>query len=87
MTKENDSKPTDAHTRAIRTLNDRFRQTFQGGRVVATAGFMALDDAARHRIFKAVQAFDAFDEGNDSVLAEPSYAWTPTSAGTSTNGT
>ena len=46
-------------------LNDRFRQTFNGGRVVATAGFMALDEATRLRIFIAVQAFAAFDEGND----------------------
>ena len=60
-----DRNPADARTLAIRTLNDRFRQTFKGGRVVATAGIMALDDAARQRIFIAVQAFDAFDEGND----------------------
>ena len=60
-----DRNPADARTLAIRTLNDRFRQTFNGGRVVATAGIMALDDAARQRIFIAVQAFDAFDEGND----------------------
>ena len=71
-----DRNPADARTLAIRTLNDRFRQTFNGGRVVATAGIMALDDAARQRIFIAVQAFDAFDEGNDPVLAEPSHTWT-----------
>ena len=65
MTNVTDSNPLDARSLAIRALNDRFRQTFNGGRVVATAGFMALDDAARQRIFIAVQAFDAFDEGND----------------------
>ena len=65
MTNATDSKPLDARSLAIRTFNDRFRQTFQGGRVVATAGIMALDDAARQRIFIAVRAFDAFDEGND----------------------
>ena len=65
MINTTDSNPLDDRTRAIRALNDRFRHTFQGGRVVATAGFMALDDAARQRIFIAVQAFDAFDEGND----------------------
>ena len=66
MINATDSKPLDARTRAIRAINDRLRQTFKGGRVVATAGIMALDDAARQRLFKAVQAFDAFDEGNDS---------------------
>ena len=65
MTDTDDSNPAVARTPAIRTLNDRFRQTFRGGRVVATAGIMALDEPARLRIFKAVQAFDAFDEGND----------------------
>ena len=65
MTNVTDNNPLDARTRAIRALNDRFRQTFQGGRVVATAGIMALDDAVRQRIFNAVQGFDAFDEGND----------------------
>ena len=60
-----DSNPADARPLAIRALNDRFRQTFNGGRVVATAGIMALDEAARLRIFIAVQAFVAFDEGND----------------------
>ena len=65
MTNADNTDPADARTPAIRTLNDRFRQAFQGGRVVATAGIMALDDAARQRLFAAVQAFDAFDEGND----------------------
>ena len=65
MTNAEDTNPADARTLAIRTLNDRFRQTFHGGRVVATAGIMALDDAVRQRIFNAVQGFDAFDEGND----------------------
>ena len=65
MINADNANPADARTRAIRTLNDRFRQTFKGGRVVATAGIMALDEAARLRIFIAVQAFDAFDEGND----------------------
>ena len=60
-----DRNPADARTLTIRALNDRFRRTFNGGRVVATAGIMALDEPARLRLFKSVQAFDAFDEGND----------------------
>ena len=62
---DSDCNPPDAHALAIRTLNDRFRRTFNGGRVVATAGIMALDEAPRLRIFMALQAFDKFDEGND----------------------
>ena len=65
MTNADNTDPADARTCAIRALNDRFRQTFQGGRVVATAGIMALDEAARLRIFIAVQGFNAFNEGND----------------------
>lgn len=49
----------------IRTLNDRFRQTLYGGTVLVTAGIMALGPDAQAGVLAAVQAFDAFDEGND----------------------
>ena len=58
-------QPNTACTANIRSLNDRFRQTFIGGAVVITAGIAALDEATRQRIFCAVQTFDAFDEDND----------------------
>ena len=58
-------QPDTARSAIIRSLNDRFRQTFTGGAVVITAGIVALDEATRQRIFAAVQAFDAFDEDND----------------------
>ena len=54
-----------AHAIAIRTLNDKFRQTLTGGTVLFTAGLMALGDGTQARVLAAVQAFDAFDEGND----------------------
>ena len=50
---------------AIRSLNDQFRNTFQGGAVVVTAGIAALEETTRLRIFLAVQEFDDFDEAND----------------------
>ena len=54
-----------AHTATIRNLNDQFRKTFHGGAVIVTAGIAALGETTQQRIFAAVQAFDAFDEGND----------------------
>ena len=50
---------------AIRSLNDQFRNTFQGGAVIVTAGIAALEEATRSKIFAAEQAFDPFDEDKD----------------------
>lgn len=50
---------------AISELNDSFRQSFVGGRVVMTAGVAALSDAARAEVVRTVQAFDAFSADND----------------------
>ena len=58
----NDATP---RTATIRTLNDRFRQTLRGGTVLFTAGIMALGVEAQAKILASVQAFAAFDEGND----------------------
>ena len=58
-------QPYTARTAIIRSLNDRFRQTFTGGAVVITAGIAALYETTRQRIFAAVQQFDDFDEDND----------------------
>lgn len=59
------TKPDPSRTATIRDLNDRFRQTLQGGTVLVTAGIMALGDEAQARILAAVQTFDAFDDSND----------------------
>ena len=49
----------------IRELNDSFRRSFVGGRVVMTAGVAALSDAARAEAVRTVQTFDAFSADND----------------------
>ncbi len=49
----------------IRALNDAFRKTFSGGRVVMTAGANALPGEEQQAVFRKIRAFDAFDDGND----------------------
>ena len=56
---------TTTKTDQIRTLNDAFRQSFVGGRVMMTSGVNALDDADRLALLAAVRAFDAFTPDND----------------------
>ena len=48
-----------------RALNDAFRKTFRGGRVVMTAGVAALPAKMQQEVFQKIQAFDAFDDEND----------------------
>jgi len=52
-------------TARIRALNDAFRSSFTGGRVVITAGVGALPDRMRGAVIAAVRAFDDFDPGDD----------------------
>jgi hypothetical protein len=49
----------------IRELNDAFRTTFHGGRVLLTSGVAALPDDTKAKIIAAIKAFTEFDEGND----------------------
>ena len=49
----------------IRELNDAFRTTFTGGRVMMTAGVNEKAPEFRARLIAAVQSFDHFDKGND----------------------
>ena len=49
----------------IRLLNDNFRSTYVGGRVVMTQGVNALPIDTKARVVLAVQAFDQFTEDND----------------------
>ena len=49
----------------IRTLNDAFRTTMTGGRVMMTAGIAALPDDIRGKVLNLVRTFDAFTAEND----------------------
>src|SRR6266852_5591453 len=52
-------------TARIRELNDAFRRTFVGGRVMLTAGVDALADAEKAAVLAKVRTFDAFSGDND----------------------
>ena len=49
----------------IRALNDVFRKTFRGGRVMITAGVTALPAKTQQKVFQKIQEFDAFDDERD----------------------
>jgi hypothetical protein len=49
----------------IRKLNDAFRRTFTGGKVMMTAGIAALPDAVRAAVLNKVRTFEAFTADND----------------------
>lgn len=49
----------------IRELNDTFRQSFVGGRVMLTQGVAALASEARTALLTQVRTFDRFDSRND----------------------
>ena len=53
------------NTAAVRDLNDRFRTTLTGGRVLMTAGVAALEAESTARVLTAVRTFTAFTEDND----------------------
>lgn len=49
----------------IRELNDAFRTTLRGGKVMMTANVTALPDMVRAAAICAMAEFSAFDEAND----------------------
>jgi hypothetical protein len=49
----------------IRDLNDAFRRSFAGGKVMTTAGIAAMTDDTRAKVFDGVRAFEAFTADND----------------------
>lgn len=68
---KDDAEPGDsthtitAHTAAIRALNDAFRQTFRGGRLMLTSGIVDLGATAQRAILGKIATFTAFDDAND----------------------
>ena len=50
---------------AIRNLNDAFRRSLAGGKVMMTAGIAALPDATRAKVLDEVRKFDAFSADSD----------------------
>jgi hypothetical protein len=59
-----DATSTDKVLR-IRALNDAFRTTFSGGKVVTTVGVAALPEMVVAEALCRVASFDQFDEDND----------------------
>ena len=55
----------DANKERIRELNDAFRKTFSGGKVVMTASVAALPDMVRANALLEVSRFDYFTPDND----------------------
>lgn len=55
----------DTRTERIRALNDAFRTTFTGGRVMLTASVDALPSDVKAMAIRKVATFAAFDGDND----------------------
>jgi hypothetical protein len=49
----------------IRTLNDAFRRSFVRGKVMMTAGIVALRAVTKAKLLDEVRTFDAFTADND----------------------
>jgi hypothetical protein len=57
----------------IAALNDKFRRTFSGGRIVMTDGVQSLPEQVQQAIFNAVQQFNRFDPKEDDVYGEHDF--------------
>lgn len=56
---------TSKRAQQIAPLNDTFRATFIGGKVMLTAGIAALPETDQQAILQAVQQFNNFTPDND----------------------
>ena len=62
---DRESEDRNARRAKIRALNDAFRKTFWGGRVMMTAGVAALEAPVRNAVVEKIKVFEAFDDDND----------------------
>jgi|SRR6478609_4597353 len=53
------------HAQKIAVLNDRFRQSFKGGRLIIGDKVRALSQSDQESLFRAIQIFNDFDGEND----------------------
>ena len=56
---------TKTKSETIAKLNDAFRQTFSGGRVMKTDGVDALSNEVQQKLVAEIKAFSKFEKGND----------------------
>ena len=63
--KEKTPMTTTDHTTKIRDLNDAFRRTLDGGRILFTQGVSSYGVIFSHRALEVVREFDAFTPDND----------------------
>jgi hypothetical protein len=56
---------TKERTERIWDLNDAFRRTFSGGKVMMTCGVAELPDMVKARALQLAATFDQFTEDND----------------------
>lgn len=60
------SEPICSSTKlTVQQLNDQFRTTLSGGRILLTSGIQVPGHASVLQILRAVAQFDAFDQSND----------------------
>src|SRR5436305_637861 len=57
--------PAGEQAKRIQALNDAFRTTFQGGRVLITRGVQSLPDRTCAEILQKVRSFSGFTRAND----------------------
>ena len=64
----------------VRELNDAFRSTFEGGRVLITAGVSALPPILAAEVLERVRTFDAFSPDNNPHGHRDFGSFKPTAA-------
>ncbi len=57
--------PDENSAARIRELNDQFRKSLTGGRILMTPGVSTLSSEQTVELLSAVKAFDSFTEDND----------------------